>query len=121
MGWQYLFICPRRPDWRDPSRGFVLLRSAVACILCLGWSASIQAQSLDVYGGSLSLQCGPNAKAISSSIVSVARSSGTVTLTFFAAHRFIVNDTVTVSGTSADNGSFNTPAQQLFTVLSVPI
>jgi hypothetical protein len=66
------------------------------------------------------LQCGPNAKAVSSSIVSVARSSGTVTLTFSAAHRFIVNDTVTVSGTTADNGSFNTPAQQLFTVLSVP-
>ena len=101
-------------------RRFVWLQAALACFLCLSWSASLRAQSLDAYGGTLSLHCGPNKKAVTSAITTVARASGTVTLTFSANHRFIVNDTITVGGTTADGGSFNTPAAELFTVLSVP-
>ena len=89
----------------------------VCALLCVG---SLAAQNLDVYGGSTSLQCGPNTKAVTSSIVSVSRNAGMVTLTFSAAHRFIVYDVLSVSGTAADGGRFNSPSQTLFTVLSVP-
>lgn len=95
--------------------------AAVACLLCLGWSSIASAQgTFDAYGGSLGLQCGPNTKAVTSTITTVARSSGVVTITFSSSHRFIVNDTIAVSGTNADGGSFNTPAGQLFTITSVP-
>jgi len=80
----------------------------------------VRAQGLDVYGGSTSLQCGPNTKAVTSDIVSVARNAGLVTLTFSANHRFIVNDVISVTGTTVDGGSFNTPAQTLFTITAVP-
>jgi len=124
---RYLFTSPKPIRVQKRVRcGFRLSRllmvheAAVACLLCLGWNASLRAQSLDAYGGALSLQCGPNTKAVTSAISTVARASGTVTLTFSVPHRFIVNDTLTVGGTTADSGSFNTPAGQLFTVVSVP-
>src|SRR6516165_1573222 len=118
---QHLFMLPKsRVGPVKCGRRFVWLQAALACFLCLSWSASLRAQSLDAYGGTLSLHCGPNKKAVTSAITTVARASGTVTLTFSANHRFIVNDTITVGGTTADGGSFNTPAAELFTVLSVP-
>jgi len=98
-----------------------LTLSAAVVLVGLGSTTPLFAQlNLDAYGGTLSLQCGPNSKAVTSAISTAARSSGTVTLTFTSPHRFIVNDTITVAGTSADGGSFNTPAQQLFTIASVP-
>ena len=124
-----LFILPKPVRVKEPVRsGFRLGRRlmgqqvAVTCLLCLGWNASLRANvsNLDAYGGSLSLQCGPNTKAVTSAISAVARASGTVTLTFSVPHRLIVNDTITVSGTTADGGSFNSPTGQLFTVVSVP-
>lgn len=124
---RYLFMSPKPIRMQErlrceprPTKRFIRKEAVVACLLCLGWSASLRAQTLDAYGGSLSLQCGVNTKAVRSTISTVARASGTVTLTFSSPHRFIVNDTITVRGTTADGGSFNTPASQLFTVVSVP-
>lgn len=127
MKLRYLFVSSKRVRRQGSvscgsslTGRFVVQEFAVACLLFLGWSGSVQAQALDVYGGSLSLYCESNGKPVTSTISSVARASGTVTLTFSSAHRFIVNDVVNVSGTTVDGGSFNTPSGQLFTVASVP-
>jgi hypothetical protein len=82
--------------------------------LPLAMAPAARAEGFDKYGGFLELQCQLNPAAIVTPISKVARSGGTVTLTVADTSKLALHNTIVVSGTTVDNGSFNTPSGALF-------
>jgi len=85
-------------------------------------SPRVCGQGFDIYGGAINAPCGSNPQAQSFTVSSVARSSGTSTIYLASAPSIMqVGEAFVVSAVSnsIDNGSFNTPAGQAFTVTAL--